>query len=164
MASVRVVVVDADVLIPILPCDFLLTGLDVAVFELVVTPKLLDEMERHLVTDFAAQDHDRLALRAERVRIALRNYVHEDLPPTAVVEAVNAKDRHVAMAGGHLAGNRRRNQRPTPQASARRSSPEGISDERRSVRSRSSQPRSVRRRSNPEQHGGEAETTADDHR
>jgi hypothetical protein len=38
MASVEVVVVDADVLIPILSCDFLLTGLDLAVYELAVSP------------------------------------------------------------------------------------------------------------------------------
>ena len=98
MASVWVVVVDADVLIPILSCDFLLTGLDLALYELVVTPKILDEMERHLRSDFPDQDRDRLAVRAERVRFALRNSVAQDVTPTAAVDAVNAKDRHVAMA------------------------------------------------------------------
>ena len=46
MASTEVVVVDADVLIPILSCDFLLTGLDLAVYELAVSPKVLDEVEQ----------------------------------------------------------------------------------------------------------------------
>ena len=55
MASMEVVVVDADVLIPILACDFLLTGLDLAIYELAVSPIVLDEVERHLLTDFPVQ-------------------------------------------------------------------------------------------------------------
>jgi aminopeptidase N len=98
MASVEVVVVDADVLIPILSCDFLLTGLDLAVYELAVSPKVLDEVERHLISDFPNQDPARLAIRAERMRFALRNSFVRDAKPTEAVDAVNAKDRHVAMA------------------------------------------------------------------
>jgi hypothetical protein len=64
MASKEVVVVDADVLIPILSCDFLLTGLDLAVYELVVSPMVLDEVERHLLADFPGQDPARLTARA----------------------------------------------------------------------------------------------------
>jgi PIN domain len=97
MASMEVVVVDADVLIPILSCDFLLTGLDLAVYELAVSPTVLDEVERHLITDFPTQDPSRLAIRAERMRFALRNTVVRDVRPTEAVDAVNAKDRHVAM-------------------------------------------------------------------
>lgn len=69
----EVVVVDADVLIPILSCDFLLTGLDLAVYELAVSPKVLDEVEHHLITDFPSQDAARLAVRAEHMHFALRN-------------------------------------------------------------------------------------------
>lgn len=98
MVSKQVVVVDADVLIPILSCDFLLTGLDLAVYELAVSSKVLDEVERHLITDFPTLDSSRLAIRAERMRFALRNSVVRDVRPTAAVDAVNAKDRHVAMA------------------------------------------------------------------
>jgi hypothetical protein len=98
MASMEVVVVDADVLIPILSCDFLLTGLDLAVYQLAVSPKVLDEVERHLISDFPNQDPARLAIRAERMRFALRNSVVRDAKPTEAVDAVNAKDRHVAMA------------------------------------------------------------------
>lgn len=98
MPSLRAVVVDANVLIPILSCDFLLTGLDLAVYALVVTPKILDEMERHLLSDFPYQDRDRLAVRAKRVRFALRNGIAQDVSPTTAVDAVNVKDRHVAMA------------------------------------------------------------------
>ena len=98
MASMEVVVVDADVLIPILSCDFLLTGLDLAVYELAVSPKVLDEVERHLITDFPNRDPSRLAVRAEHMRFALRNSVVRDAKPTEAVDAVNAKDRHVAMA------------------------------------------------------------------
>jgi hypothetical protein len=98
MASIEVVVVDADVLIPILPCNFLLAGLDLAVYELGVSSKVLDEVEHHLRTDFPTLDPARVAYRAERMRFALRNSVVRDARPTADVEAVNAKDRHVAMA------------------------------------------------------------------
>lgn len=98
MASKEVVVVDADVLIPILACDFLLTGLDLAVYELVVSPKVLEEVERHLITDFPGQDPARLAMRARQMRFALRNSVVREAEPTEAVDTVNAKDRHVAMA------------------------------------------------------------------
>ena len=94
----EVVVVDADVLIPILSCDFLLTGLDLAVYELAVSPKVLDEVEHHLITDFPSQDAARLAVRAEHMHFALRNSIVRDVGPTEAVVAVNAKDRHVAMA------------------------------------------------------------------
>ncbi len=98
MASEEVVVVDADVLIPILSCDFLLTGLDLAVYELAVSPTVLDEVERHLIADFPGQDPARLTVRAQQMRFALRNSVMRDVRPTEAVDAVNAKDRHVAMA------------------------------------------------------------------
>ena len=98
MVSMEVVVVDVDVLIPILSCDFLLTGLDLAVYELAVSPKVLDEVERHLMNDFPNQDPSRLAVRAEHMRFALRNSIVRDVKPTEAVDAVNAKHRHVAMA------------------------------------------------------------------
>lgn len=98
MASKEVVVVDADVLIPILACDFLLTGLDLAIYELAVSPIVLDEVERHLLTDFPGQDPARLAVRAQQMRFALRNSVVREAKPTEAVDTVNAKDRHVAMA------------------------------------------------------------------
>jgi hypothetical protein len=98
MASKEVVVVDADVLIPILACDFLLTGLDLSVYELAVSPIILDEVERHLVADFPGQDPVRLAVRAQQMRFALRNSVVREAKPTEAVDTVNAKDRHVAMA------------------------------------------------------------------
>ena len=98
MASKEVVVVDADVLIPILPCDFLLTGLDLATYELAVSATVLDEVERHVLTDFPRQDPSRLAARAQQLRFALRNSVVRDVKPTEAVDTVIAKDRHVAMA------------------------------------------------------------------
>ena len=98
MASKEVVVVDADVLIPILACDFLLTGLDLAIYELAVSQLVLDEVERHLLADFPGQDPTRLAGRARQMRFALRNSVVRDANPTEAIDAVNAKDRHVAMA------------------------------------------------------------------
>lgn len=98
MASKEVVVVDADVLIPILACDFLLTGLDLAIYELVVSPTVIDEVERHLLTDFPGHDPARLAARAQQMRFALRNSVVREARPTEAVDTVNAKDRHVAMA------------------------------------------------------------------
>ena len=98
MASKEVVVIDADVLIPILACDFLLTGLDLAIYELAVSRIVLDEVERHLLADFPGQDPARLAERAQQMRFALRNSIVRDAKPTEAVETVNAKDRHVAMA------------------------------------------------------------------
>lgn len=98
MLKERVIVVDADALIPILSCDFLLTGLDLAMLQLAVTPMLLDQMERHLLSDFPTHDSAKLAARAERVRFTLRNHIVADNPPTREVEAVNVRDRHVAMA------------------------------------------------------------------
>ena len=98
MASKEVVVVDADVLIPILACDFLLTGLDLAIYELAVSRIVLDEVERHLLADFPGQDPARLAVRAQQMRFALRNSVVREAKPTEAVDTVNAKDRqHVAM-------------------------------------------------------------------
>ena len=97
MVPLEVIVVDADVLIPILSCDFLLTGLDLAIYELAVSPKVLDEVERHLITDFPNQDPARLAIRAQRMRFALRNSIVRDVRPTEAINAVNEKDRHVAM-------------------------------------------------------------------
>jgi rRNA-processing protein FCF1 len=98
MASKEVVVVDADVLIPVLACDFLLTGLDLAIYELAVSRFVVDEVERHLLADFPGQDPARLAVRAQQMRFALRNSIVRDAKPTEAVDTVNAKDRHVAMA------------------------------------------------------------------
>lgn len=44
-----VAALDADVLVPILPCDFLLTAFDVGLYEPVVSTEALVEVERNLI-------------------------------------------------------------------------------------------------------------------
>jgi hypothetical protein len=134
MASKEVVVVDADVLIPVLACDFLLTGLDLAIYELAVSRIVLDEVERHLLADFPGQDPARLAVRAQQMRFALRNSVVRDAKPTEAVDTVNTKDRHVAMAAITSRANVAGDERSATTTSAHQRAPEVGSHEHRPVR------------------------------
>ncbi len=54
MISGVVAALDADVLVPIVACDFLLTAFDLAIFEPVVSAEVLEEVERTLIGDFSA--------------------------------------------------------------------------------------------------------------
>ncbi len=51
-----VVALDANVLVPIVACDFLLTTVDHGVLDVVVSSTTLDEVERTLLEDFAQLD------------------------------------------------------------------------------------------------------------
>lgn len=97
-----VAALDADVLVRILCCDFLLTAFDLGLYEPVVSTEALAEVERNLIKDFPQLDPARLARRVGQMRDALDDHLVEagmlgDLP-----HSINAKDRHVIAAA--LAG------------------------------------------------------------
>ncbi len=71
-----VAVLDADVLVPILSRDLLLTAFDHDLYVPVVAPRILDEVERNLLTDFRHLDRAALTRRAEQVRATLRFHTH----------------------------------------------------------------------------------------
>lgn len=56
MSARLVAVLDADVLVPILSCDLLLSTFEHDLFQPVVTPKILTEVEHTLIDDFAHLD------------------------------------------------------------------------------------------------------------
>ena len=47
---------DADVLVPILSCDFLLTAFDLGLYEPVVSTEAIAEVERNLIEGFPHLD------------------------------------------------------------------------------------------------------------
>lgn len=97
MTAVGVAALDANLLVPIVACDFLLTAFDHGLFEPVVSPAVLDEVERTLLEDFPHIDPDGLRRRVGYLRLALADNVvvttEVDVP-----EAINHKDRHVVGA------------------------------------------------------------------
>lgn len=68
---IGVAVIDANLLVPIVACDFLLTAFDDGVFEPIVSTTVLDEVERTLIADFAHVDPDGLRRRVAHMRAAL---------------------------------------------------------------------------------------------
>jgi rRNA-processing protein FCF1 len=88
-----VAVLDANVLVPILSCDLLLTAFDHDLYQPVVTSKILDEIERNLVAAHPELDSDRLRDRVGHMRRALR--LHTGPDSGRRVEGVNAKDEHI---------------------------------------------------------------------
>lgn len=97
MTAVGVAALDANLLVPIVACDFLLTAFDHRLFEPVVSPAVLDEVERTLLEDFPHIDPDGLRRRVGYLRLALADHV---VDPTGldVPEEINHKDRHVVAA------------------------------------------------------------------
>lgn len=94
-----VAVLDADVLVPILTCDLLLTAFDHDLYQPVVTPTILDEVERNLIRAHPALSADRLRVRVDQMRYTLRRHTHADSDAGGAVAEINAKDRHVVAAG-----------------------------------------------------------------
>ena len=91
-----VVVLDADVLVPILSCDLLLSAFDADLYRPVVTATILEELERNLIDHFAHIDPAMLRRRVAQVAAALSHHTHDEGDITAVaVRSVNRKDRHV---------------------------------------------------------------------
>ena len=96
---------DANVLVPVVLCDLLLTAsVDRELFRLVVSDRILDEVERNLIEKFQHLDPAALTRRVEQTRRATGSADvtgWEQLEPTM---PVNAKDRHVfAVAVRHEA-------------------------------------------------------------
>lgn len=92
------VVLDADVLIPILSCDFLLTCFDLGLFVPIITPKILVEVQQNLLENFPKIDPERLRLRGNQIAATLLLHVQLDRFATDEVLPINVKDRHIAMA------------------------------------------------------------------
>ena len=97
-----VAVLDADVLVPILSCDLLLTAFDHDLHQPIITPKILDEVERNLLRAFPHLEPDALRRRVEHMRRALALHTLPDTDGGEAVEGINRKDRHVVAAA--LAG------------------------------------------------------------
>lgn len=97
--SSLVAVLDADVLVPILSCDLLLSAFDEDLYRPVVTATILDEIERNLVDGFTHLDPVALRGRVAQVAAALSHHTQDEGDVTAaVVATVNRKDRHVAAS------------------------------------------------------------------
>lgn len=93
-----VAALDADVLVPILSCDFLLTAFDLGLYEPVVSTEALTEVERNLVEDFPHLDPDSLRRRVEQMGDALGNQLVGPGSVVVVPRVINPKDRHVIAA------------------------------------------------------------------
>jgi len=104
--STLVAVLDADLLVPILSCDLLLSAFDEDLYRPVVTATILDEIERNLVAGFTHLDPAALRGRVTQVAAALSLHTHDEGDITAAaVATVNRKDRHVAATAlAHGAG------------------------------------------------------------
>ncbi len=93
-----VAALDADVLVPILGCDFLLTAFDLGIYEPVIAAGVLDEVRRALGEDFPHLEPSAIAYRVESMRDVLADHI---VQVTGVVpDGINAKDRHVVAAAG----------------------------------------------------------------
>ncbi len=89
---------DADVLVPIVCCDFLLTAAEAGLVDVVVSEVVLGEVERNLVENFAHLDPARLRRRVADMRDFLADQIVEVGGLGAVGDVVNEKDRHVVAA------------------------------------------------------------------
>jgi len=65
---IGVAAIDANLLVPIVACDFLLTAFDYGVFEPIVSTTVLDEVERTLIDDFPHVDPNGLRRRVAHMR------------------------------------------------------------------------------------------------
>lgn len=92
-----VAALDADVLVPIVTCDFLLTAFDVGLYEPAVSAKALEEVQVALTEDFPHLDPQAVRARVDAMRAALEDHVVEG-EPVDVPLGINDKDRHVVGA------------------------------------------------------------------
>lgn len=91
-----VAVLDADVPVPILSCDLLLTAFDHDLYRPVTTPRILDEVERNLVEAHPDLEPGRLRRRVEHMQRALELHMRADTG--SAVGGINHKDHHVVAA------------------------------------------------------------------
>jgi hypothetical protein len=91
---------DADVLVPIVSCDFFLTAAEAGVVDVIVSEAVLAEVEANLVENFPHLDPARLARRVGDMREFLADQIIDagDLGAVAGIDVVNVKDRHVVGA------------------------------------------------------------------
>lgn len=93
------VAVDANLLVPIVACDFLLTAFDHHLFEPIVSTMVLEEVERTLIEDFPHVDPSGLRRRVEFMKLALAEQtIDAATTDLGVPTMINAKDRHVVAA------------------------------------------------------------------
>lgn len=93
-----VAVIDANLLVPIIACDFLLTAFDHGIFELIVSRTVLDEVEHTLIDSFPHVDPGGLRRRVEHMRAALADQTIDATGFLDGTQMINAKDRHVLAA------------------------------------------------------------------
>ena len=92
-----VAVLDADVLVPILSCDLLLSMFEAQLFRPVVDTKILSEVERNLIADFPHIDPAALQRRVQQMAEALTHHTHASVDlADDDLQSINPKDRHVA--------------------------------------------------------------------
>lgn len=84
-----VAALDADVLVPILSCDFLLTAFDLGIYEPVVSTEALAEVERNLTEGFPQLDPARLRRRVDQMRDALDDHFVSTGSLDSVPEVIN---------------------------------------------------------------------------
>lgn len=77
-----VAALDADVLVPILSCDFLLTAFDLGLYEPVVSIEAIAEVERNLIADFPHLDPVSISRRVGQMRDALEDNFVEPVRST----------------------------------------------------------------------------------
>lgn len=88
---------DADVLVPVLVCDLLLSIFDAELLQPAVSSTILEEVERSLIVDFPRLDPDGLRRRVDGMARALALHVHDVTQENdAALAGINRKDRHVA--------------------------------------------------------------------
>lgn len=92
-----VAVLDANVLVPVLVCDLLLSMFDAELFQPAVSPTILEEVERSLIADFPHINPDGLHRRVDAVSRSLTLHAHDVAQANdAALAGINRKDRHVA--------------------------------------------------------------------
>lgn len=88
---------DADVLVPIIACDLLLTAFEAGLYEPIVSTTVLDETERALRDDFPHLAPSAVTSRVDAMRLVLDDHLIDADPSTAPT-AINPKDQHVVAA------------------------------------------------------------------
>lgn len=91
------VALDANVLVPIVACDLLLTAFERGLFDPVVSTLVPEEVERSLLVDFPSLDATAVRFRVASMEDALKDQLIE---PTdwMVPSSINTKDHHVVEA------------------------------------------------------------------
>lgn len=97
MRPVVVTALDADVLVPIVACDFILTAFDHGLIEPVVSVVALAEVERGLIEDLPHLGPDVIAHRVGSMRTVLEDPIFDTSSAGGVPDAINVKD-HVVQA------------------------------------------------------------------